>query len=256
MSHHKRSALLAALFTAALFAGCQTPKHTDLLVFGTNTQFGVSVSTDATSTPGVNIGFKRQEVVLMPLYVNGQDSKFLPSEPKTPTPDNKYVGTDGTSQPKTDTYSVLASFGASGGGQTTGSAKVGIAQYFATGLAARTLAYAGGALINTGDKAAEVAPQTAKAAADAETKSVSAAIVSHRESEAALRAKILAHAGTLSDAQLLPVVDGAKNAGLIPAAEDVSDATKQRAALKKHIIAGDDPDRLVMMKNLAKALSI
>ncbi len=254
MSHHKGSTLLV-LFTAAAFSGCQTPKHTDMLVFGTNTQFGVALSSDATSNPGVNIGYRRQELVLMPLYVNGQDSKLNPSNPITLS-EGKYIGTDGANPAKNDTYSVLASFGATGKAETAGKAEIGIAQYFATGLAARTLAYAGGALINTGEKAADAAPQTAAAAASAETKQLVVAIDGARKTEADLRAKILIHAGTLPDPQLPTVVDEAKKAGLIPAAEDVSDATKQRAALNKYIIAGDNPDRLTMMNNLAKALSL
>ncbi len=133
----------------------------------------------------------------MPLLANGKQSTYAPQKPAekqnstvskngttqaaatmpTTEPssliDLKYVGTDGTAPAKTDTYSVLASFGAKGSAQKTGDASVGIAQYFATGLAARTLAYAGGALINTGDKAAESAKDTSQAAAAAATKSVS-----------------------------------------------------------------------------------
>lgn len=156
-----------------LLAGCTTPKHTDLLIFGTNTQFGVAVATDATASPGVNIGFKRQEMVLMPLYVNATESR-LPLE-ATEASDEivqaaKYRGEDGA---RTDTYSVLASFGASGSGSVRGEGKVGIAQYFATGLAARTLANAGGALVNTGDAAAArpaVTPETAAAVAEYNTR--------------------------------------------------------------------------------------
>ena len=168
MPYNKRSTILA-LLTAAALSGCSTPKHTDLLVFGTNTQFGVALTSDATSTPGVNIGYKRYELVLMPLYVNAKESRFAPSTPTSPTDTDKlkYVGSEATTPAATDTYSVLASFGARGSANTSGTAEVGIAQYFATGLAARTLAYAGGALINTGDKASENAPETAKAAAAA-----------------------------------------------------------------------------------------
>ncbi len=254
MSHHQRSALLAVLSIAAAFSGCQTPKHSDLLVFGTNTQFGVALSSDATSNPGVNIGYRRQELVLMPLYVNGQNSKLVPPS-STPIQDGKYISTDGASPSKSDTYSVLETFGAKGKGERAGRAEVSLAQTFATGLAARTLAYAGAALINTGDKAAETAPQTAKAAADAEVNSISAVIVTNRESESVLRASILAHAGTLPDTQLTPLVDEAIKVGLIPSAEDVSDPTKRRAALNKYIISGDNQNRLTMLKTLAKALS-
>lgn len=166
---------LAIIAVAGIFScsGCRTPKHTDLLIFGTNTQFGISVAADATSNPSINVGYKRQEVVLMPLYVNAQESKYPPSEAKADAgliAAAKYTGTDGAVPWRSDTYSVLAVFGATGEGNaegTTGKAKIGIAQYFATGLAARTLAIAGGALINTSDNAADASKATAMAASAA-----------------------------------------------------------------------------------------
>lgn len=252
MPNNTGSALLALAIAAGL-TGCQTPKHSDLLVFGTNTQFGVSVSTDATSNPGANIGYKRQELVLMPLFVNARDSNLILPFPGS-FPEGKYTGTDGTNPQKSDTYSVLASFGAKGKGDTTGKAEVSLAQTFATGLAARTLAFAGAALVNTGDKAAETAPETAKAAAAAETKQVIAALETSRNIEADLRAKILAHA--LTDSQLPTVIEEAKKIGLIPQTENVSDASAQRKALIKHTLVGDDPNRLALLKTLAAALNL
>jgi hypothetical protein len=145
--------LIAAASTALLaLAGCSTPKHTDLLVFGTNTSLGVSIKGDATSTAGVDIGYRRQEVVLMPLYVNGAQSK-TPPPAAAPLGDTKYQGID--TEARKDTYSVLASFGAKASGSGSGGAGVSIAQYFATGIAARTLALAGGALVTTSDVGAK-----------------------------------------------------------------------------------------------------
>jgi hypothetical protein len=61
---------------------------------------------------------------------------------------DKYEGTDGSDR---DTYSVLASFGANVDGQAGADAsargKGSIAQYFATGWAARALAQKGGAAL-------------------------------------------------------------------------------------------------------------
>lgn len=169
--HRIKKLAIIAIPGILLLSGCRTPKHSDLLIFGTNTQFGVSVAADATSNPSINIGYKRQEVVLMPLYVNAQESKYPPSEIKadaTTIGAAKYTGVEGAPPTKTDTYSVLAVFGARGEAGASVQNKetktqVGIAQYFATGLAARTLAVAGGSLINTSDKAAEASKVTAQA---------------------------------------------------------------------------------------------
>jgi hypothetical protein len=142
---------------SAVLCSCTTPKHTDLLVFGTNTQFGIDIGTNASSTTSLTIGFKRQEAVLMPLLANGANSLYVP---KSAAPiDPKYLGAE-TKGAKSDTYSVLAVFGATGSADSALKANVGIAQYFATGLAARTLAVAGGSLVNTGNSAAEASKTT------------------------------------------------------------------------------------------------
>lgn len=141
------------LVLGPLLAGCtSTPKHTNVLIFGTNTKFALDVSQDATSGVGVTIGYKRQEAVWMPLLPNTPDD-YKPAPCLNSNNCPKYEGKDGTSQ--TDTYSVLASFGSkfSGGVDSEGKKVQGggeIAQYFATGLAARSLAERGGAsLVNT-----------------------------------------------------------------------------------------------------------
>lgn len=179
-----------SLFIAlALLAGCgSTPHHTNVMVFGTNTKFGLDASVNpAGGTPDFTVGYKRQEVVWMPLLAN---QSFPPTpvqcrnecdkgsstekaacreqctaERQAPTPgkcgENKcmFVGTDsaangeGSNDTREDTYSVLASFGAEFGGRATGSGEQGtsasgsggLAQFFATGLAARELANRGGA---------------------------------------------------------------------------------------------------------------
>lgn len=125
-----------------LISGCM-PSHSDTLVFGTSTKFAVDLSlSSTTNSPSLTVGYSRQEGVWMPLYVNARDSKFGNfSSSKTfknfSSNSNglKYVGNQGGDR---DTYSVMASFGADikAGSEAT----VGIAQYFATGLAARHLA--------------------------------------------------------------------------------------------------------------------
>ncbi len=139
---------IAALFGATVLLGCSgTPKHTNTLIFGTNTKLALDVGADPTGLTSVTIGYKRQEAVWMPLLANKGKGDDL--EPATDCVSNGclFQGTSGGSDK--DAYSVLASFGAtfSGEGGASGGAKAGggIAQYFATGLAARELARAGGA---------------------------------------------------------------------------------------------------------------
>ena len=165
---------LIAMSCAAL-AACETPKHSNTLIFGTNTKVAFDVSADAvTQTPSITLGYTRQEAVWMPLMPNvDRNGKMVPcgnEETRAASEAcKKFIGKDGatkTEGAKEDTYSVLATFGAtfSGGANTQGggsenpevggagaevsagtTASAGIAQYFATGLAARILAKEGGA---------------------------------------------------------------------------------------------------------------
>lgn len=159
--------LISFFLTIAFLSGCSsTPEHTNVMVFGTNTKFGIDASINpAGGTPDFTVGYKRQEVVWMPLLANV--TKELPSQAADgntaqngqPTPggtpsmcgDNcMYVG---KAKDETDTYSVLASFGTEFGGRAAGSGQQGtsasgsggLAQFFATGIAARNLATTGGA---------------------------------------------------------------------------------------------------------------
>lgn len=153
-----------AIISAAALNGCATPKHTNLLVFGTNTVLGLKVGADATQTPSIQLAYARQELVLMPLLANtsgkGADLTPCPStavgqDPPANVPVNcKFIGRSATDD--IDSYSVLASFGAKGNAsQSGGEAKAGgaIAQYFATGLAARVLATHGSSLVAASESA-------------------------------------------------------------------------------------------------------
>lgn len=124
-----------------LVSGCATPRHTNTLIFGTNTKFALDVSADPSGSPSITVGYKRQEAVWMPLLAN-QNIQGTPADCKTESCLFRgTIGKDG------DTYSVLASFGAKFSGETAGGPRAagGLAQYFATGLAARILAKEGGA---------------------------------------------------------------------------------------------------------------
>ncbi len=142
-SGRKRMTLIGGIgFAVLIMSGCAI-KHSDVMLFGTNTKYGLSIAMDQPeNTPHINVGYKRQEFVWMPLVANGADSVIQNKVATANAQDLKYIGKEPTG--KEDTYSVLASFGAdfkasgaAGGG--------GIAQYFATGMAARKLAEVGGA---------------------------------------------------------------------------------------------------------------
>lgn len=162
MSYRNRRIVIvgATVIAAAALSGCATPKHTNLLVFGTNTVVGLKVGADATQTPSIQLAYSRQELVLMPLLANtsGQGANLTPcpatESPAIPAPGCKFVGEAGTTNK--DSYSVLASFGARGeasGSTTNPKAGGAIAQYFATGLAARVLATHGSSLVAASESA-------------------------------------------------------------------------------------------------------
>lgn len=162
-----------ALAGLMLLSGCGHISHGDMVIFATSTKVAFDVSAEPTNagTPSFTLGYKRQEGVLMPLVVNGRESLLLSGEKicdanggncQTASPvalgvyerclrdsrstpegclaalaaDIKYVGANGAQR---DTYSVFASFGGDFSGGANG-AKAGLAQFFATGIAAQNLA--------------------------------------------------------------------------------------------------------------------
>ncbi len=171
-----------AIFAAGLaLTGCvQATRHSNTMVFGTNTTFGIKAGTTTGEVPEIVIGYHRQEAVIMPLVANtvsSEDPNLLSpcdlTTPVTVTGNAQFAvhpcSLVATNQKSQDSYSVLASFGASYDVNGTG-AKGGLAQYFATGVAAQILAAKGGAaLVATGEAA------KASAATDA-TDSIAALI--------------------------------------------------------------------------------
>lgn len=169
-----------ALTLAMLLPGCvQATRHSNTMLFGTNTKFGLSVGTTPANIPEINVGYSRQEAVVLPLVANVADNGTVQ------TPCDMSSGGVGAEKSKfavhpcslvavkaeaLDSYSVLASFGADfdGSANADGSkAKGGLAQYFATGMAAQLLAFNGGAsVVAVGEaaiKAAEQEPPDASA---------------------------------------------------------------------------------------------
>jgi len=179
--HRRFHAQLAALAALPLLAGgCAMMPHSNMVVFGTNTVLGVRVGTAATQVPSIDIGYSRQEAVLMPVVANAtlatdrtkavpcdlsanvklvagqvdpQDGPVLAPHPCLLVATNDREGAR-------DSYSVLASFGANFGGSsktTEATAQGGLAQYFATGMAAQLLALNGGAAVVAAGPAAQQA---------------------------------------------------------------------------------------------------
>lgn len=175
--HRRLYAQLAALIALPALGGCvQMTRHSNMMIFGTNTVVGIKLGVNATSVPEISVGFTRQEAVVLPLVANVSEStqepgNLVPCDPRSPVTVTKVpadtrdflvhpcslVGVNGTAM---DSYSVLASFG--GKFETAsenGSVKAngGVAQYFATGVAAQTLALNGGAAVVASSDAAKAA---------------------------------------------------------------------------------------------------
>lgn len=152
-----------------VLGGCsQMIKHSNTMVFGTNTTIGLKVGRDAGQVPTVQIGYDRQEVAIVPLLANTEAGDRGELKPCPKEFVNKchfratYGGVD------KDAYSTVASFGAqSAAGGDDGEANMNVAQYFATGIAAQRLAVSGGANIVAAGPGSEKIAEAAKAAADA-----------------------------------------------------------------------------------------
>jgi hypothetical protein len=145
---------LISIACLTLAACTSTPQHSNTLIFGTSTRLAIDVSQEPTGALGATIGYKRHEAVWMPLLANEtvQSGGTPPTPARCSTdPCRKFVGEAGSQggaagRGARDTYSVLATFTGDMSGSAQGAqAKAGVAQYFATGLAARLLAQYGGA---------------------------------------------------------------------------------------------------------------
>lgn len=187
---------LLACAVLPLLGGCmQATRHSNTMVFGTNTTVGVKVGRDVNQMPNVMIAYDRQEAVIMPLLANtgekgsrwnmlspcsveeqttksstnsdgvttaltkgGTDTINFGAQNSAQVHPCKFVGVRAVSGGVfvQDSYSVLASFGAKLKGNATGNeAAAGLAQYFATGVAAQLLAASGGAAVVSVSDAAE-----------------------------------------------------------------------------------------------------
>lgn len=173
---------VAVASMAVLTAGCvQATRHSNTMYFGTNTTFGIKAGAATGETPKVIVGYDRQEAVILPLVANTADDSVAPSNRLKPCDLNSEVAADpdkyavhpcslvAINGSAMDSYSVLASFGANFDGSVDGAGagtKGGLAQYFATGIAAQILAFTGGASVVATSKAAEESAKNAPSAAD------------------------------------------------------------------------------------------
>jgi hypothetical protein len=230
------------------------------MLFGTNTQFGIRAGTTPTSVPEVNIGYSRQEAVVLPLVANVDDNGHTQKPCDLTTPVEVVGGSGFAVHPCSlvaikgaaqDSYSVLASFGAKfdGEAKADGSkAKGGLAQYFATGMAAQLLAFSGGAsVVAVGEAAAESAkkdapePATVKALFGGESAFTKG--VAMRNAYTDFRDKLLAKV-TLTDPQQLSATiktfESAAGATSVGVADDCTTIESCRKA-----IVDDDPYRSI-----------
>lgn len=171
-----RTIALACVFFAAALSGCSTAGN-QVLVFGTDTKVALDISGDPTGQPSFTLGYKRREAVWLPLAAGhslthrcliGSGKKLACTATDQPilathvcvqpadgtlanatvdgkpmlclSPRPQIAKFVGKKMDQEDAYSVMASFGL----DSSGSSKK-IAQYLATGFAARALAENGGA---------------------------------------------------------------------------------------------------------------
>ncbi len=207
---HGKLGATAMTIAAFSLGGCaQATRHSNTMIFGTNTTVGFKVGQNVSQAPEIMLAYDRQEAVIMPLLANtgerlGGDGLLSPCTPAGDATRNAPAATGRNLQSGAitetliagadlgdgklagihpcsfvgyrvqdgkvfvqDSYSVLASFGADFGGQVDAAevgANAGLAQYFATGIAAQLLAVKGGAaLVATG----AAARKSAEAGSDA-----------------------------------------------------------------------------------------
>lgn len=196
----------AASVALIALGGCvQATRHSNTMVFGTNTSFGLKVGTTAGQTPEILVGYDRQEAVIMPLVANvksvngnlepcdfSQEVRVNGGGTYAIHPCSLVAYRDGAQ----DSYSVLASFGAKFGGKSGGAgveAQGGLAQYFATGMAAQYLALNGGAAVVATGPAATEAVRTSDPASLASALSGNAKFAAARPiaAQASLSQKVL-----------------------------------------------------------------
>lgn len=190
---------------SGILVSCATDRpHNDVLIFGTSTKLALDVSAPVQNAgiPEFTLGYKRQEAVWMPLKPSDAETNrdksarareaanaltscyqtlalTVPDLKQRRTicmgvvlPSDKYVSyasglnaDKGGNGGEIDTYSVFASFGASGNLSSSG-ASGNLAQFFATGIAAQRLGANPGVGVALNSIAPKAIEETKKAEAE------------------------------------------------------------------------------------------
>lgn len=249
----KKLTATALVIAGVGLGGCtQMTKHSNTLVFGTNTTVGVKIGQDANQTPTIEIGYGRQEAAFVPVLAN---TSVGANGDLNPCPGTAVAGQGGTVKvdlssckfeashdgTDKDSYSTLASFGADVGA-TANNGEVTLAQYFATGIAAQALALSGGAnVVQAGGDTTAKADAAGKAA-DAMSAQAQARIAAEQANAAKYSASL--DDGEVAAKAILGAnadpVDATKRAALatkigVPACNDAALATLDQTSVQKFL---------------------
>lgn len=190
--------LIPIVGAAVILGGCATAGN-EVLLFGTETKVGISISGDPAGSPDFTLGYRRREAVWLPVSVGGggiPTHLCTEGNPHPPLQCTEAEAGKGShvcvrvtkggnakaaglellceeaakvrrllyvgsdgSGSSKDAYSVIANFGL----QTGNAAGTEISQYIATGMAARILAGKGGEkLVRGGNVAPEIREEAKK----------------------------------------------------------------------------------------------
>jgi hypothetical protein len=141
--------ILLAIGLAAQLAGCNIPDSTPLIFLQTTT-VGISATTTAAQgTPELSLGYRDVDLAIVPVIAGGKKiAGKAPVNPdgslNPPAPDNAALAlttADGKkSKSFSDALSVFGQFQVDTSAAVTSGPSAGLGKFFATGLAARSLA--------------------------------------------------------------------------------------------------------------------
>ena len=137
--------LISLCFLAAL-SGCNIPDNTPL-VFLQTTTVGISAGTTAAQgSPDISLGYRDVDLAIVPVIAGGKKVRGVgPTNPDGSIPvDAVAMASDASGKGKPaklqDALSVFGQFQVDTSAAAAGTASVGLGKFFATGLAARSLA--------------------------------------------------------------------------------------------------------------------
>lgn len=278
----KRHALIIVLGLAV--SGCQNVRHNDVLIFGTDTQLGLQIESAASNggAPSINLGYEREEAVWMPLVENGPvpdpavaggevayqgvvQACFRAAEAWFSADfeagmqaatrceglqRRRLYSAEGptTEDGGRDTYSVFASFGARFNGSANASdvnAGAGLAQYFATGIAAQRLA--------ANDNVYQALSTSAAGTAQADA---AAAAATARADQAEQRMIAMAVSGEIEARPVITTEIDAIMACFGDGAWDVSRNNQRIEAVASGLGEGEETSLLGLFMNMPSAIAM